>query len=322
MCKTMRGTVTLFFLLPILCISCVSTKVYETRTAQVFQDDVLIVEEVNSLKNGKRKSYDSTIYRYVDFDDDEGDSIHAVIERKIKNKSEKTKISIYEDKELIETKVFKSKKGKIRKFKKHSENEQLMKCAYEIMNAEQIQDKGKWISKVTSEKVTVESTPNIKFLSYSIFGKPFVILGSTAWNLVKCAGYAFVNFFGGYTTVYDGKFFWVMPDIAGSKKKYQEQRVKNTIVYPQYHIPFTNNKIAVKKMNSEVSNIFKENNTVKVLSEEDFTYDNSLSVKKSASADAALTASVVGVAGSIITVPVSAVTWVGGALYGVWDKTR
>ncbi len=322
MCKLLKNIVIFFNLFPLLFISCVSTKVYETRTARVFQDDVLIVEEVNTLKNGKKKSFDSTIYRYVDFDDEDGDAIHAVLERKIKNKSEKTSISIYENKELIETKEFKSKKGKIKRFKKNSENEQLMKLAYDAMNEEKIQDKGKWISKVTTERVSVESTPNMKFVAYSFLGKPFVILGSSVWNLVKCVGYGCINFFGGYTTVTDRNFLWVTPDIAGSKKKYQEQRVKNTIVYPEYHVPFTDNKIAVKKMNTEVSNIFKENNTVKVLSEEEFVYDNTLSVKKSASADAALTASVVGVVGSVVSVPISGVTWLGGAVYGIYDKIK
>ena len=59
----------------------------------------------------------------------------------------------------------------------------------------------------------------------------------------------------------------------------------------------------------------------KVVSEDKFEYDNTLSVNLSAKADANQTASTVGVIGTIITVPVSVVSWIGGAAYGIYAQT-
>ena len=53
-------------------------------------------------------------------------------------------------------------------------------------------------SEICVEKVTVHSTVDSGYLAYSFLGKPFVILGATTWNILKCFGYAFINFGGGY----------------------------------------------------------------------------------------------------------------------------
>ena len=51
-------------------------------------------------------------------------------------------------------------------------------------------------SEICVEKVTVHSTVDSGYLAYSFLGKPFVILGATTWNILKCFGYAFINFGG------------------------------------------------------------------------------------------------------------------------------
>ena len=170
-----------------------------------------------------------------------------------------------------------------------------------------------------TEKVTVNSTPNTGYIVYSFLGKPFVIVGSTAWNLLKCTGYAFVNFVGGYSTVSNGNFLWMMPDTEGAKKKAAEARANNGIAYyPEYHKPFTDNTIAVYSYKQKGENEFLVlSGDMKVYDEQERNYDNSISVSRSASADAQSTAAVIGVVGTCVTVPVSAVMWGGGFLAGV-----
>ena len=43
-------------------------------------------------------------------------------------------------------------------------------------------------SEICVEKVTVHSTVDSGYLAYSFLGKPFVILGATTWNILKCFG--------------------------------------------------------------------------------------------------------------------------------------
>lgn len=185
------------------------------------------------------------------------------------------------------------------------------------------EDSGKIRNETYVEKVTVTSKTNGKYVAYSFLGKPFVILGASAWNLIKCTGYAFINFAGGYNTVTNGEFFWKMPDTKGAKEKAAEARKNNGIAYyPEYHKAFTDNTIEVYSFKQKTDNNFSvlAENTVKVYDEQHTTYDNSISVSMSAAADANATAAVVGLAGTIVTVPVSAVTFVGGAVAGVYTN--
>ena len=170
----------------------------------------------------------------------------------------------------------------------------------------------------SDEKVTVESKTNGGYIAYTFLGKPFVILGCSAWELIKCSGYAFINFLGGYSFANDGDTIWVTPDVQKSFATYNKYKEENRIkVYPEYHVPFTDNKIAVSKITYEAETVTTNENEMAVSSKEEYEYDNTLSVKKSVSADAHATFGVLGVIGSIITVPVSVCTWVLGAIYGL-----
>ena len=175
----------------------------------------------------------------------------------------------------------------------------------------------------STEKISVASSLNTPYMLYSFVGKPFVVLGSSGLSLVKCLGYACVNFIGGYSAATGGDVFWMMPDTKKAKEKAAYARENNGIsYYPEYHKAFTNNHIEVTSYNQDTSNKFSQltDNEAKVSNEEHLSYDNSLSVERSISADANATASVVGWVGTAITVPVSAITWVGGAAFGLYSS--
>ena len=170
--------------------------------------------------------------------------------------------------------------------------------------------------------ISVDSSPNGQYIAYSFLGKPFVILGSSAWNLIKCAGYSFYNFTGGYALMTgnlpEGMSPWKMPSVKTAQKKFEEAKETNSIKnYPEYHIPFTDNTISehVIEQNSQTYFITKEN--VEVTRDTTQTIKNEVSVSRSASADAAYTSGIVGVLGTVLTIPVSVVTWVGGAAFGI-----
>ncbi len=169
------------------------------------------------------------------------------------------------------------------------------------------------------EKATVVSVPNGSYITYSIVGKPFVLLGTTAWNLLKCGGYALVNFIGGYNIIQnpDSGTFWVMPDVKKSKEQAAKAKEANKLAYPEYHLPFTNNHITIEKIDSEVGNAFTDSETVKIVAQEKHEIDNTIKVGRSVAADAYSTASTVGYVGTAVTVPVSAVTWVAGVAAGI-----
>lgn len=168
----------------------------------------------------------------------------------------------------------------------------------------------------STEKISVASSLNTPYMLYSFVGKPFVVLGSSGLSLVKCLGYACVNFIGGYSATTGGDVFWMMPDTKKAKEKAAYARENNGIsYYPEYHKAFTNNHIAVEKLSDDTNQVGEM-----VKKTEHFSYDNSLSVERSISADANATASVVGWVGTAITVPVSAITWVGGAAFGLYSS--
>lgn len=182
-------------------------------------------------------------------------------------------------------------------------------------------DSGKIRNERYVEQVTVKSIPNTNYIIYSFLGKPFVILGSSAWSLLKCTGYAFINFAGGYSTVTKGDFFWKMPDTKAAKKKADEARKNNGIShYPEYHKPFTDNTIDVYCFKQRTDNTFAvlTDNKANIFDEQHSKYDTSISVSRSATADANSTAAVIGLVGTIVTVPISVITWVGGAAAGVY----
>lgn len=173
-----------------------------------------------------------------------------------------------------------------------------------------------------TERVTVISTSNTNYILYSFLGKPLVIAGATAWNVLKCAGYALINFGGGYNlTTGKGDSLWKLPSFKDSQEKAAIAREENRIkYYPEYHIPFTDNKIIVDKYdkNIEVEKLVGED-AEQITAVEHQEYDNSMSVSLSAKADAASTAATANLVGTVVTIPVSVVTWVAGAAYGIYD---
>lgn len=179
-------------------------------------------------------------------------------------------------------------------------------------------------SEICVEKVTVHSTVDSGYLAYSFLGKPFVILGATTWNILKCFGYAFINFGGGYNFA-TGNYSsnndsaWMLPSYKKSKEKAAVAKEANRIKhYPEYHKAFTNNHIEVDTYNqiagAESSRL---SDSEKIYAIQHSEFDNTMSVSLSSKADAASTAATANIIGTAVTIPISAITWVGGAAIGI-----
>lgn len=179
-------------------------------------------------------------------------------------------------------------------------------------------------SEICVEKVTVHSTVDSGYLAYSFLGKPFVILGATTWNILKCFGYAFINFGGGYNFA-TGNYssnndsVWMLPSYKKSKEKATAAKEANRIkYYPEYHKAFTNNHIEVDTYNqiagAESSRL---SDSEKIYAIQHSEFDNTMSVSLSSKADAASTAATANIIGTAVTIPISAITWVGGAAIGI-----
>lgn len=179
-------------------------------------------------------------------------------------------------------------------------------------------------SEICVEKVTVHSTVDSSYLAYSFLGKPFVILGATTWNILKCFGYAFINFGGGYNFA-TGNYSsnndsaWMLPSYKKSKEKAAVAKEANRIKhYPEYHKVFTNNHIEVDTYNqiagAESSRL---SDSEKIYAVQHSEFDNTMSVSLSSKADAASTAATANIIGTAVTIPISAITWVGGAAIGI-----
>lgn len=179
-------------------------------------------------------------------------------------------------------------------------------------------------SEICVEKVTVHSTLNSGYIAYSFLGKPFVILGATTWNILKCFGYAFMNFGGGYNLA-TGNYssnndsVWMLPSYKKSKEKATVAKENNKIKhYPEYHKAFTNNYIEVdtyNQMSGAESSRLSDSEKIYAIQHSEF--DNTMSVSLSSKADAASTAATANIIGTAVTIPISVVTWVGGAAIGV-----
>ena len=178
------------------------------------------------------------------------------------------------------------------------------------------------------EKATVESKTNGKYVAYSFLGKPFVWLGTGIWNVLKCFGYAFINFGGGYNLV-SGKansenLAWKLPSYKKSKEKAAAAKEANTIqYYPEYHKPFTDNRIIVdtydKKIETEQLSF---EDAEKIKSANRVVYGNTMSVSLSAKADAASTSAMAGLVGTAVTIPISVTSWIGGAAAGIFGRIK
>ena len=171
----------------------------------------------------------------------------------------------------------------------------------------------------------MESKTNGKYVAYTFLGKPFVLIGASAWNVIKCGGYAIINFFGGWSFVHGSSDpFWLMPSYSESKNTAAAAKEANRIkYYPEYHIPLTNNHISVDKYNRkvEVEMLFAEGSE-QITAVEHHEYDNTMSVSLSAKTDAVSTAATAGLVGTVITIPVSGASWVFGAIAGFAEQMR
>ena len=179
----------------------------------------------------------------------------------------------------------------------------------------------------TIKEITVNSVPNSQYIVYSILGKPFVLLGTGLWNLIKCLGYSFYNFAGGYnlTTgqVSENMPIWLMPSMETAKEKFAAGKEANAIqYYPEYHLPFTDNTITVVTTEQMSNSTFVNEDNAVNFSQYSMDYTNEMSVARSAKADAEYTAGVVGLVGTGLTIPIAGLSWIGGAAVGVMTQIQ
>lgn len=339
-------TFNLFFLF----FSCeTTTNVYKTIDDNVFVNESLASESHTFTKDDVVKEDIQKTYTSSYFTDKPQYTLKGttVAESKGGIVNEYTKVQIFEGSKLYAQKSFTTKNGEIKEINdvedfsdinnstgnltdnpanNPTENgnqlsEEKNALLYEALNRlsengiDFKESSGNIISRTSeTETCTVESTINGKYLTYSLLGKPFVIAGVTAWNIVKCTGYAFLNFACGYNILdhEEGEPYWMMPDVEAAKEKADAAREANRIVYPEYHKPFTNNHITVEKFTTETENAFSSSEQVHVIAQETREYDNTISVERSVEKDANATARVAGYIGTAVTVPISAITFVGG----------
>ena len=112
---------------------------------------------------------------------------------------------------------------------------------------------------------------------------------------------------------------WLHPSYKKSKEKATAAKEANRIKhYPEYHKAFTNNHIEVDTYNqiagAESSSI---SDSEKIYAIQHSEFDNTMSVSLSSKSDAASTAATANIIGTAVTIPISVVTWVGGAAIGL-----
>lgn len=366
MTKAKIATATFAVILSALFFSCESTRVYVETTDLLYEDDVLISESRSLTRDGVAKENGFTSYYDLSsagFLVTNRASTSATAHSFVASKTQSSKSSAVEvSYTLVETRVDLAKNIYYTdvigaKSASYTPSTSDTTTSVPVLNfsgddfLEKDEDfflevKGLTLKNIiegsadidessgksyrTEEKideVTVRSVPNGQYIFYQILGKPFVILGSGTWNILKCVGYSFMNFTCGYNLT-SGKTeenlpLWMMPSFSTAKKKFSEAKAANAIEhYPQYHLPFTNNTIEVTKIEQETgsAHITPENAHVTRTASERF--DNTLSVTRSASADAKYTAGVAGLIGTATTIPVSVLTWVGGAAFGIYAQTQ
>lgn len=309
------------FLILFCFISCATTEIGNYLDDKFYEDGELISEIHSVSKDGKLLEKRRDVYEKLKIDADYLASIKFHEDMK-KKKGEAT-IVIYENGEFYTECDFTEKKGVFKPARKLtlSKQEGAIKEAVKFLEnyADEQQMKkshGSLYKNTTSGKITVESKSDGAYIAYTFLGKPFVILGTTVWSLLKCAGYSFVNFTGGVNLGMNGYTYWMMPSVKTSIEKSKEALQANEILYPEFHKPFTKNHIAIEIINTQTVNLFTENEKTIVTSSDVRFYDNTIKTSNSAATDAAITASVVNVVGDIITIPVSGISWFCGLLFG------
>ena len=312
---------------------------YKDADCQKFQKKKVMSEEISHTYNV------SDTYNVVSTEKDK-EIVHAFLvdsKKTEKSKKENFNFKLVEAERqnekltninVIGTREAKFKKGKFskkkgRKFKKPDEalfKNVVANLENQIKNKDSDDDISEQTSqnitrKNYSERIQINSKPNGSYIFYTIAGKPFVIIGAATWNVVRCAGYSVINFLGGYAAVTSNgnAVYWKLPSYSKSKDKAYLAKEANKIkYYPEYHLPFTNNHIIVDKYekNINVENLTAEGRE-QIEVAEHMEYDNTMSVKRSSKADAASTAATGGLIGTVVTIPVSVTSWVGGAVFGI-----
>ena len=305
----------------------------------------------------KQKNVEDYTKYYYDFSDlyeasDSSDSNHSISVVRYQTTKKKyetitftleeapSATSVNKEPLVLGQKTVKFKKGKVSKPKKTGRFSEEDEALYQKASAqvfaklkeapEQITEEteisaGKLKTENCTERITVESKTNGKYVVYTFLGKPFVLLGASAWNVIKCGGYAFINFFGGWSFAHGSEEpFWMMPSYTESKNNADAAKeAKRIKYYPEYHVPLTNNHISVDKYNREVEveKLFAEG-TEQITAVEHHEYDNTMSVSLSAKADAVSTAANAELVGTVITIPVSGASWVFGVVAGLAEQMR
>lgn len=358
------GTVVLlglFFL-----ASCKTTENTYIKTKNcLYENDVLVREEVKATKDGQiidartRSVHDFSKAFSTAYSDESKNLVYAFSVQKTKTFGEPYEtvdfnlIEYYETKNgiketVIGTRCMRMQNNKYIYFKDNRKKmvrdmgdhfpaefeEAFVKIAADFeasLNAvapeeEDEDEKNSSQSKNESEKIIVKSTPNQSYIVYQFAGKPFVIAGAAAWNILKCAGYACINFIGGYNAASGNVngMLWMLPSWKKSKEKAEAAKEANKVkYYPEYHIPFTNNHIIIEKYDRDISVVAVAGEDAEIITPiERYEYDQSISVERSAAADAASTAAFAGMVGTAVTIPVSVITWVGGAATGIYAQTQ
>lgn len=312
----------LFTILILLCfISCASTEIYSYSDDKFYEDGELISSIHSVTKDGKLLEKERDVYQKFKIDEDYLASVK--FHEDMKKKNGDATVLIYKNGYFNAECDFTEKNGVFKPARElnTTKTDRAIKEAVKFLKNEDIEKqmkktRGSLYRETTSGKITVESETDGAYMAYSFLGKPFVILGSTTWSLLKCVGYSFVNFMGGVNLGMGGNNYWMMPSVKDAVEKKKRAQEKNKIVYPEFHKPFTKNHMTVEIITTKTENLFTENEKSVVTSSDVRYYDNTIKVSNSAAADAAATASVVNVIGNAVTIPVSGVSWFCGLLCG------
>lgn len=162
------------------------------------------------------------------------------------------------------------------------------------------------------EKITVISSTDFKFMAYSFFLKPFIILGSSIFSLGKCICTSTSFFVFAAIDLEEWPSFF---DCSQDKQKMIDANYENRIqYYPEYHKPFTKNHIIIEKMVSRTTSYKTKNEKTVIISHQKYEYDNTIYVRREISKDFYSTIYVVRHVGNIITFPIALTTTIAGVL--------
>ena len=302
-------------------VSCATTNTY-TKSADLFYEDGKLVTSVNTeTKDGKIVKNEREVYKQ--FAVEQGAYMVSVRHKAdlLKEKGEGLILVYDSNRNPVASCDFTERKGKIvlsRPLVETEPQDMAVQEAVEFLQGKDIgqslKDKSEGsLSRVTTtERITVESKPDGKWIAYSFLGRPFVVIGSTVWSVLKCTGYAFVNFLGGNHYAKTGQGMWMVPSVKDAVAARDAAKAANSIQYEEYHKTFTKNHITVESATTTAENVFTSAEKISVTAHDVKSFDNTIRVANSVKADSAATASVVNVIGNVVTIPVSGLTWVGG----------